>query len=43
MEESKPTVVKPKRKYVRKPKEAKPNDTPINKPVNKKIIVKFGF
>ena len=43
MEESKPTVVKPKRKYVRKPKESKPNDTPINKPVNKKIIVKFGF
>ncbi len=43
MEESKPTVVKPKRKYVRKQKESKPIDVPTNKPANKKIIVKFGF
>jgi len=34
--------IKSKRKYVKKPKPIKPNE-PINKPVNKNIIVKFGF
>ena len=43
MEESKPTMVKPKRKYVRKQKEPKPNDAPVNNPVIPVIIVKFGL
>ena len=41
MEESKPTNAKPKRKYVRKQKESKPNDAPVNNPVIPVIIVKF--
>ena len=43
MDESKPTMVKPKRKYVKKSKESKPNDAPVNNPVFPVIIVKFGF
>ena len=38
--------IKSKRKYVKKPKPIKTADKPnepINKPVNKVIIVKFGF